>query len=516
MLTIDGRPIAAIALTALLCISTAAQAAGPSEAASDDGTAADVTFAGDVAAILHEKCSGCHRPGQSGPFSLLSWEDADEHAETIAAVIADGYMPPWPPSDASPKLKGDRSLSDDQKATLAAWADGGFARGELSEAPQPPTYATEWKLGPPDMVLEMERSYDVPADGRDIYRWFSLPLDSDRPLYLKAYEFKSTANGAVHHSLLYLDESQAGRKRESGDGQPGFRGMRVGPDQMLGGFVPGSVPQPWPEGVALEIPAGSDLVLQTHFHPTGRAEQEKSRLALYFADQKPERPLRTVQMPPGFGRAARIRIPAGEADYTVTDTFTLPSDVTAIGVSGHAHYICTTIRLDALTPGGKPQTLLDIDDWDLDWQGDYQFAEPIDLPAGTVLTTTLTYDNSAGNPDNPFSPPRAVRWGPQSTDEMGSTDLLVLAEDAAADRSLRKAIKIHRLTEFARPRPEEEAKPLTLKEKLLFHGLDSDQDGELQRGEVPEKYAGLFPYLDVDTSGGVSREEMKLLRRLQR
>lgn len=474
------------------------------------------TYADDVAKIVHAKCAGCHRPGQSGPFSLLTFADVDEHAETIAAVIKDDYMPPWPPSSKSPAFRHDRRLTDSERATLLQWVAAGAPSGDLAKAPQPPEFPSGWTLGEPDIVLTMDEAYPVPADGRDIYRWFSLPIAADEDLYIKAYEFKATSNGVVHHSLLYADPQQEGRTKTSRDGKPGFGGMRLGPDHLLGGFVPGTVPVKWAEDLAIVLPAGSDIVLQTHFHPNGKADREQSSVGLYLAKKKPSKALRSIQIPPGFGRAAAIDIPPGQSDYTVVDSFQVPVDVTAYGVSGHAHYICHTIRLVATLPTGEEKTLFDIADWDLDWQGEYHYAKPLQLPAGAMLRTTLTYNNSETNLDNPYSPPRRVRWGEESTDEMGSTDLYVVADRANDDRRLARAIRLNRLKVLKPGSTIDPNEPPTAAEKARFVLLDRNGNGSLQIDEVPPALKKLFTLVDMDENGDVTPAELLPIRRILR
>lgn len=474
------------------------------------------TYADDVAAIVHAKCSGCHRPGQSAPFSLLSFDDVDEHAETIVPVINEDYMPPWPPSTKSLPMRHDRSLTPVEKQTLLAWVSAGAPSGDLATAPDPPGYPSGWTLGEPDLVLTMDEAFPVPADGRDIYRWFSLPVGAEKDLYIKAFEFKATSDGVVHHSLIYADPKRDGRSRRSPDGKPGFRGMRLGPDHLLGGFVPGTVPAEWPDDLAIVLPAGSDLVLQTHFHPNGKADREQSSVGLYLTDQKPSRALQSIQIPPGFGRASALDIPPGDDDYTVFDSFVVPVDVTAIGVSGHAHYVCRTIQLTATEPGKDEEILFDIDDWDLDWQGDYHFAEPVKIPAGTILRTTLVYDNSEANLDNPFSPPRRIRWGEESTDEMGSTDLVVVADDRADETRLHRSIQLNRLKVLRPGKTIDPDTPPTETEKARFAALDKNSDGSLQLGEVPKTLRGLFRLVDQDESGAVTPEELLPIRRILR
>lgn len=480
-------------------------------------TTADApTYADDVAAIVHTKCSGCHRPGQSGPFSLLSYKDVDEHADTIAAVIEDDYMPPWPPSDASPSFRHDRRLSKAERETILEWVAAGAPSGDLASAPALPKFTNGWMLGEPDLVLTMDEAFPVPADGRDIYRWFSLPVDSDKDLYIKAFEFRASSNGVVHHALIYADRKQAGRGQKARDGKPGFRGMRVGPDNLLGGFVPGAVPSEWPEDLAVVLPAGSDLVLQTHFHPNGKADNEKSTVGVYLADKKPSHDLHTIQVPPGFGRASGLDIPPNDSDYTVVDSFLIPCDVRAIGTSGHAHYICEKMTMTATLPGGEEKTILDIQDWDLDWQGEYHFAEPFNLPAGTVLRTTLVYDNSSDNLDNPFSPPKRVRWGEESTDEMGSIDLVVVTGNNVDDRKLKRSIKLNRLKVLRPGNTIDPNEPPTKAEQQRFAKLDKNGNGSLQRSEVPRSLMALFELVDANEDGDVTPKELMPIRRILR
>ena len=500
-----------------------ASAAAADDAANDAVDAVDAaadapTWSGQVAAIVHQRCAGCHQPGQSGPFDLLSYDDAVEHGETMVAVIDADYMPPWPPSTAPP-LQHDRRLPEAEADAIRRWVEADMPAGDLDAAPQPPLAVDGWRLGTPDLVVEMDRAYRVPADGRDIYRWFVLPLDLPEDRYIEAIEFQPTARGAVHHVLFYYDTTGQGRRkqaRQQRSAQPGFGGMKTSPQAMLGGYVPGAVPQKWPDGVSVKLPAGSDLILQTHFHPSGRVESERSRVALHFADAPPERPLISVQLPPLFGQGVGLDIPAGQSEYVLEDSMTLPTPVTAVGVSGHAHYVCTEMAMTATLPDGSEQTLLGIDEWDLDWQGDYLFEQPVELPAGTELHVRLVYDNSAANPENPFSPPRRIKWGPQSTDEMGSMTLSVLTPDGPSDLKLASGLKRHLvLTRLPRGELQRRMAQLprpSLGERLWFGYLDKDNDGKLQTGEIPAKWHELHFLLDVDLDGGVSQTELDALR----
>jgi len=182
-----------------------------------------------------------------------------------------------------------------------------------------------------------------------------------------------------------------------------------------------------PDGLAFFVPKEADLVLSTHFHPSGKVEQEASTVGLYFASAPPTQAFAGLALPPLFGVFEGIDIPPGEKEYTIRDSFVLPVDVKAFNVGAHAHYLAKRMKLTATLPDGATKTLLQIDDWDFAWQDQYPFENFVLLPKGTRLDGWITYDNSADNPRNPSHPPKRVAWGEQSTDEMGSVGLLVVA-----------------------------------------------------------------------------------------
>jgi len=195
----------------------------------------------------------------------------------------------------------------------------------------------------------------------------------------------------------------------------------------LGGWALGANAKALPDGLAFFVPKEADLVLSTHFHPSGKIEHEASTIGLYFASGPPTQAFAGLALPPLFGVFEGIDIPAGEKEYTIRDSFTLPVDAKAFNVGAHAHYLAKRMKLTATFPDGATKTLLQIDDWDFAWQDQYPFEQYVALPKGTRLDGSITYDNSAENPRNPSNPPKRVTWGEQSTDEMGSVGLLVVA-----------------------------------------------------------------------------------------
>jgi hypothetical protein len=428
-------------LTALLCAlgaTSAARADEPKPAPLDH-----VTFSEHIAPIIFTNCTACHRPGEAAPFKLMTYRDVQKRGRTILQVVESRYMPPWKPEPGHGEFRDARRLSDQQIALLRRWVQSGMAEGNPRLLPLLPKFQDGWYLGKPDLVVTMDRPFDVPADGPDVYRNFVLRMDLPEDKWLTAIELRPRARAEVHHALYFSDKDQSARKLDGRDGQPGFAGMGFRGSGQLGGWAVGATPDRLPEGLALPLPRGSDLVVQIHFHPSGKAEQEQLSVGLYFAAKAPARTLVNVQLPPAFGLFSGIDIPPGKADYTVTDSFTLPVDVELVSCNPHAHYIGKSLRSWAVLPDGRTQRLFWIKDWDFNWQGGYFYKERVRLPKGTVLHAEVIWDNSAANGRNPHQPPQRVKWGEGTDDEMGSLRFLVVPAREQDVPVLQSAYKDH-------------------------------------------------------------------------
>jgi len=379
------------------------------------GASTPVTFARDVAPILYKRCAGCHREGEVAPFSLMTYEDAAKRAAQIARVTASRLMPPWKPIPGYGDFEGARALTAAEIDTLRRWANTGATRGD--SVPAAPQVASA-RIAQPDLVVRMEQPFIVPADGPDIYRCFTMPLGLNASKYVNAMEFRPGNARVVHHALFFVNRSGTVREKEySCFGAPGF--LPVG---GLGGWSPGSPPIRMPEGAAAVLSKGSTLVMQLHFHPTGKPEIVQSEIAFSFTSEAPRR--RLMDIPLG---SQLIDIPAGEKAYKVRDHFTVPVDVDAIGIIPHAHYICKEMKGIARLPDGSTRWLIWIRDWDFNWQEHYRYRRPVHLPAGTKLEMEFTYDNSTANARNPNHPPQRVRYGSDSSDEMAGLHVQVFA-----------------------------------------------------------------------------------------
>ena len=387
------------------------------------GAAQSTTFTRDVAPILYKRCISCHRADEVAPFPLVSYADAAKRAALIAQVTASRYMPPWKPAPGHGDFEGARSLTQAEIDTIGRWAASGAPQGNAADLP--PVPATDrTKLAHPDLTVRMSKPFTIPVDGPDIYRCFVVPLGLSADRYVDAIEFRPGNSKVVHHALLFLDRSGVARKKEAepGGGYECFGAPGFLPGAGLGGWSPGSAPIRMPAGVSAVLSRKSDLVLQLHFHPTGKPETEQATIAFTFNDEPPRR--RLMDIPLG---SRLIDIPPGERSYKVTDHFTLPVDVDALGIIPHAHYVCKEMKGVAHLPDGSTRWLILIRDWDFNWQEHYRYRAPMRLPEGTRLEMEFTYDNSAGNPRNPNHPPRRVRWGPDSRDEMAGLHVQVVA-----------------------------------------------------------------------------------------
>ena len=436
------RRVVRLAPVALLALPLAAQSA----------TDAPVTFNKHIAPIIYQNCSACHRPGEAAPFSLLSYQDVVRKAKTIGKVTASHVMPPWKAEPASFAYRDERRLTDAQIALIQAWVKQGMPEGNTADKIESPKFASGWMLGEPDLIVEMPTAYHVPADGPDIYRNIPVQLGLTEDKWVTAIDMKPSARAVVHHVLYFADGNGKIHEKPQQGTEPGFTGMRAGGASIpLGGWAVGAQPHLFPEGLALKVPKGSDLVVQYHFHPTGKPEAEKSLIGLYFAKKAPGRTLTRIQMPPHYSLFSGLDIPAGEKDFVLRDSYTLPAAADAVGVGAHAHYIATQMKMTATLPGGEVKTLLAINDWDFAWQDRYYFKKFVPLPKGTKLDVEIHWDNSAENPRNPSSPPVRVTWGEESKDEMGSISLIAVPHDESDLATLAGDLK-QRARDLARER----------------------------------------------------------------
>jgi mono/diheme cytochrome c family protein len=379
--------------------------------------AARPTYCKDVAPILQKNCQECHRPGQVGPFALETYEQARKRAADIAAVVEDRDMPPW---KAAPhfgvKFKDARTLSEPEIATLVAWADGDAPLGNPADLPPAPKFPDDWQLGSPDLVLDIGTDFAVGASGEDIYRCFVLPTQLEKDQYVTAVEYRPGNPRVVHHMLAYVDISGKARERDQADPGPGYTCFGGPGDPIhggLGGWAPGNQPSFLPEGIGRSLPKQSDIILQVHYHPQGKAETDRSKIGLYFSRKPIKQVIHWgVVINPG------LELPPGDSNVEIKAAWEVPVGVTAWAVTPHMHLLGRDMQISVKFPDGHVQDLIKVPDWDFNWQITYQFEKPLEIPKGSLVYLVSHFDNSQSNPRNPNKPPKLVKWGEATTDEM--------------------------------------------------------------------------------------------------
>jgi tetratricopeptide (TPR) repeat protein len=381
-----------------------------------NGAAGPPTWVLDVAPIIHRSCTSCHRPGQPAPFSLRTYREVFKKRRFILEVVEDGYMPPWQMTHGD--FEGDRRLSKSDISILKQWVDAGALRGDQAKEPKLPTFATGWQLGQPDVIVRMPDALIVPSAGADIVRNFVVPIALEHMRYVSAIEIRP-GNRAVHHAVLAVDRTRQSRQQDAADEGPGFGGMTLGaalpPDGHFLGWTPGKSVKPNPDGMAWRLYPGDDLVLQLHAVPVGKEERVQSEIGVWFTDKPTKKIYDTVML-----FSEEIDIAPGDHEFVLRDHLVLPVPVSLHSVYPHAHYVCKRMSATATLPDGSRRKLFAIEDWDFDWQDEYRYRTPLRLPAGTRLDIAYTYDNSLANENNPTRPLRRVRFGQESSDEMGT------------------------------------------------------------------------------------------------
>lgn len=361
----------------------------------------DITWSGHIAAIFNNRCLECHRQGEIAPFTLGSYEDVIGWEDTILEVIADNRMPPWYANPDHGTFANDARLTSEEKRLIRQWVGNGMPPGDLQEVPEPPQFVKGWRMPEPDQVIQVRNEpFQVPAQGIVDYQYFTVDPGWDEDKYISAAEARPDNVPVVHHIIAYVVPPEKEDKKR--------RNRR-----MLVGYAPGALPRILQPGHALHVPAGSQLLFEMHYTPNGTPQTDLSYIGLKFIDAKDV----TTRVHGGAAMNTKFEIPAQEAGHVVTADHRTPKDVLLLDMTPHMHLRGKAFRYEVLFPNGKREVLLDVPNYDFNWQLTYHLQQPRLIPKGSRLLCTATYDNSKRNPANP-DPNTAVRWGDQSSEEM--------------------------------------------------------------------------------------------------
>jgi hypothetical protein len=405
-----------------------------------------VTFNRDVLPVLQKQCQECHRPGEVAPISFLSYQETRPWAKAIKAAVLTKKMPPWFADPSVGHFRNERKLSDAEIKTLVSWADNGALEGDAKDKPAPVQFASGWSIGKPDIIVEMPRDIHIDAQGQMDQANVLVKVNFPRDMWVKAAEVRPGNPKVVHHMKAWVrppgsemmkdaPEGELYRPQRGGAGRgvaaaaagatPGARpmfGEGVSQD-MLAKFNPGVNAQEFTIGDAAKfIPAGSDIVFECHYVPSGKPETDRSRVGIVLASAPPEKRYLTVT---GINSNTSFVIPAGNPNYEVKAGITIANDVQLVWIQPHMHMRAINYELKAIYPSGESEVVLRTPRYDFNWQLGYELAKPLFLPKGTRLETVAHYDNSPNNPYNP-NPNVDVRYGPQSTDEMAASFLGII------------------------------------------------------------------------------------------
>ena len=384
----------------------------------------DVTFSRDIAPIIYENCTVCHRAGEIGPMSLTSYDEVRNWAPTIQYVTQIKYMPPWKPDKHYSRFMGERGLTDDEISLIKKWVDGGMPQGNLSEEPPLPEFPEGSQIGKPDLVLSFKQAFTHKGNNRDRYQIFVLPTGLTEDRVVKGIELRPGNRKIVHHALFALDETGQAKQLDaqtSEYGYPGFGGYGVPVTENYPGYVPGSKVRLYAEGMGQKMTAGSNLLIQMHYAPVPVDEQDSTTVNIFFADEKEEVSRSVVQaimlpFAPLIQNGPFVMLP--ETVNRFHCKFISPLDASLIAVGPHMHLLGKEWEVYAVSPSGDTTNLISIPDWDFNWQGGYFFKRLIKIERGSAIHAFATYDNTSNNFKNPNFPPKTVSWGEGTSDEM--------------------------------------------------------------------------------------------------
>jgi hypothetical protein len=426
---------------ACLALGTVAVAASPSP-----------TFNKDVLPILQKNCQSCHRPGEIGPSSFLTYENTRPWAKAIKGAVINRKMPPWFAEPQYGHFRDDRRLSDADIQTLVSWADSGAAEGDAKDKPAAVQWLEGWNIKP-DLVFKMPKPYIIPASGTIEYTYIVVPSGLTKDTWVTAGEIRPGNRSAVHHVIafvrpkgsLWMKDAQPGvpyvpPNRRSGGAPPAAApGPRPSADaensdlgnEFLVGYTPGMQPQPFDiDNSAKLIPAGADIVFEVHYTTNGKSGEDQTQVGLTLAKEPPKKRFYSFAIAsPGFA------IPPGDPNYEGHAAVTFSQPVRFVYMQPHMHLRGKDMTVKAVYPTGESEKLLSVPHYDFNWQVVYYEEQPLDFPKGTRVELTAHWDNSPNNKWNP-DPSQTVRWGDQSWDEMLVTQAAVIIDKDVDPRTI--------------------------------------------------------------------------------
>ena len=407
-----------------------------------------VTWSEHIAPIIYKNCTPCHRTGESGPFNLLSYDDAVKKSNKIKFVTQTRFMPPWPADPGFSHFSGERILSDENIALIKAWVEAKMPRGDSMKEPQAPIFYSGSFFGKPDLIIKLQKPIQLKGNGTDVFLMVKYPFKIDSEVYVDYVEFVPNQRKLLHHvngHLLSYDETRTFDYMNGESILPDALNNYVDAYSKMGltytdakkpelpkllpnvvYYLPGYTPPVYNEDIGgFKLPKNGVFFLKNiHYGPSNIDLQDSSYLNIFFRRTLPKRPTYETQLGT-FGISPiepKLVIPANEIK-TFHTSATIQNDISILSVNPHMHLLGKVFTAYAIPPQGDTIKLVRINKWDFRWQYYYSYEHPVKIPKGTVIHVYGTYDNTSKNPLNPFHPPREISQGEglesmQTTEEM--------------------------------------------------------------------------------------------------
>lgn len=444
-----------------------ALAAFASPVAADDARSADVTYTRDIAPIMLSNCAQCHRPGAAAPMSLLSYDETRPWAKSIKTSVQSRQMPPWGADTKPGVFHNDLLLTSAQIENIVRWVDAGAPMGDPAAMPPAPTFPESWHLGEPDYVIELDE-IDVPADGPDYFPNIRVVFDIPDDKWVAKAEVLPGNTQVLHHVVGFLgefgmngdgsmgasDESQKSAREARRNGQRLEREGLMNGDRPrrssrggAGDFTPeipiiwavGSPPIVYPDGMGRQIPAGSPMTINMHYHPNGSPQKDRTKIGFWWGEGEMKKAINTA-----FAGTMTFKIPANTPDHRLDASYIFDEDARIVSYFPHMHMRGKSMKYTATYPDGRKEVLLDVPRYSFNWQWFYYPIEPQVMPKGTRIDIEARYDNSDGNPFNP-DPNKVIGFGEGSDQEMMFGVVEYIVEEGVRPKPVNPKEKVARI-----------------------------------------------------------------------
>jgi len=401
-----------------------------------------VTFAQDIAPIIHENCSGCHHKKGAGPFSLINYEDVFAKAKTIVEVTQVRYMPPWPADPSYRHFKEEKYLSQDQINLIQKWVLEGKQPGDTASLIYP-EFNYYSSLGKPDAIVDLPR-IPITGNGRDQFLIVKGLGEILQDTFVRSIEFVPDQKNYVHHVNGFM--LNYNRKPKPSDLQvlnieseayeqdyaklnliDSVQGV---PERIHSAFnyLPGVFASAYPDGIGgFQIHKNFALVCNDlHYGPAEMDTFDESKIYIYFAKSVPKRLTKELMM--GTNGVSSIKPPlviAPNEIKTCRSSLYIPESISVLTINPHMHLIGQSFKAYVLDPNRDTIPLISIPEWDFRWQYFYTFPKMLKIPAGSTIHVEAVFNNTSDNYNNPFDPPQKIQErtdlfgaGMKTTDEM--------------------------------------------------------------------------------------------------